>query len=93
MHGLDDTVMDFPFGPGGDTTYPAALWRSAYDCHDATPRGDWSVVPILTLSRVEWTDCARGQVTLDTHPGGHFIPHGWIGRQLDELLGRTLTYP
>lgn len=93
VHGTSDTVMDFPFGPGGDTTYPVALWRQKFGCETATPRGDWSVVPILTLSRVEWTDCARGQVSLDTHPGGHFIPHGWIGRQLDELLGREPTYP
>ncbi|WP_299662768.1 polyhydroxybutyrate depolymerase [uncultured Ruegeria sp.] len=93
VHGLDDTVMDFPFGPDGDTTYPVALWKAKFDCNGATPRGDWSVKPFLTLSRVEWTDCAQGQVVLDTHPGGHFIPHGWIGRQLDELLGRTPTYP
>ncbi len=58
VHGLADTVMDFPLGPGGDTLYPDA-----------------------------------GQVTLDLHPGGHFIPHGWIGRQLDELLGLTPSYP
>ncbi|NOD34881.1 MULTISPECIES: PHB depolymerase family esterase [unclassified Ruegeria] len=93
VHGLSDTVMDFPYGANGDTTYPVSLWREKYNCNGATPRGDWSVVPILTLSRVEWTDCAQGQVVLDTHPGGHFIPHGWIGRQLDELLGRTPTYP
>ncbi len=93
VHGLDDTVTDFPFGPGGDTTHPVALWREKYNCNTATPRGDWSVKPFLTLSRVEWTDCARGQVVLDTHPGGHFIPHGWIGWQLDELLGRTPAYP
>ncbi len=93
VHGLEDTVMDFPFGPDGDTTFPVALWRQKYGCETPTPRGEWSVVPFLTLSRVEWTDCARGSVTLDIHPGGHFIPHGWIGRQLDELLGLPLSYP
>ncbi len=93
VHGTDDTVMDFPLGPGGDTTYSVSLWRQKYNCAAATPRGDWSVKPFLTLSRVEWTDCAKGRVTLDTHPGGHFIPHGWIGWQLDELLGRTPAYP
>ncbi|MGI9368093.1 MAG: alpha/beta hydrolase family esterase [Ruegeria sp.] len=93
VHGLKDTVMDFPFGPDGDTTYPVALWRQKYHCQTATPRGEWSVVPFLTLSRVEWTDCVQGRVTLDIHPGGHFIPHGWIGRQLDELLGLQPAYP
>ena len=93
VHGLDDTVMDFPMGAGGDTSYPVALWRQKYRCNGATQQGDWSVKPFLTLSRVAWTDCARGRVTLDIHPGGHFIPHGWIGWQLDELSGREPTYP
>lgn len=93
VHGLADTVMDFPFGPGGDTTYPVALWRQKFGCGAPTPMGDWQQVPFLTLSRTEWSDCAFGQVSLDTHPGGHFIPHGWIARQLDELLGLTPSYP
>jgi polyhydroxybutyrate depolymerase len=93
VHGTDDSVMDFPFGPGGDTTYPVALWRQKFGCETAIPRGEWSVVPFLTLSRIEWADCASGHVVLDIHPGGHFIPHGWIGWQLDELLGRTPRYP
>ncbi|MEX0319954.1 MULTISPECIES: PHB depolymerase family esterase [unclassified Ruegeria] len=93
VHGLDDTVMDFPFGPGADTTYPVALWREKYGCADPTPGGDWQAKPFLTLTRTEWTDCAAGKVTLDVHPGGHFIPHGWIARQLDELLGLTPSYP
>lgn len=93
VHGLRDTVMNFPYGPDGDTTHPVALWRAQFDCGVATPKGDWSVEPFLTLSRTEWTNCKQGKVTLDTHPGGHFIPHGWVGRQLDELLGRTPQYP
>lgn len=93
VHGLDDTVMDFPFGPGGDQTYPVALWRAKYGCRPPTERGEWGVKPFLTLSRVIWEDCAQGRVVLDTHPGGHFIPHGWIGWQLDELLGRSPRYP
>lgn len=93
VHGLSDTVMDFPMGPGGDRTYPVALWRRAYDCGSGTPMGDWQQRPFLTLTRTQWTDCARGKVTLDIHPGGHFIPHGWIARQLDELLGLPFSYP
>ena len=95
VHGLKDSVLDFPFGPGGDTTYPVILWRERMGCSDERiDVGDWSVVPYLTHQRIEWQDCSDGvKVTLDVHPGGHFIPHGWIGRQLDELLGRTPTYP
>ncbi len=93
VHGTDDTVMRFPFGPDNDTTHPIALWRDHYDCGAGREVGDWAVVSFLTLSRTEWADCAEGRVTLDIHPGGHFIPHGWIGRQLDELLGRDPTYP
>ncbi|MBO9476525.1 polyhydroxybutyrate depolymerase [Shimia sp. R11_0] len=93
VHGLADTVMDFPMGPNGDTTYPVALWRRALNC--GTPgvdQGDWQVRSFLTLSRTTW-DCEGGAVTLDLHPGGHFIPHGWIGHQLDALLGLTPSYP
>ncbi|WP_299722559.1 polyhydroxybutyrate depolymerase [uncultured Tateyamaria sp.] len=95
VHGLKDNVLDFPFGPGNDTTYPVKLWRDALGCTDVadTPY-DWAVVDFLTLTRNSWADCSGGsRVSLDIHPGGHFIPHGWIGRQLDELLGRTPTYP
>ncbi len=94
VHGLADTVMDFPMGPDGDVTYPVALWRDIYGCGAGTPGGSWQVVPFLELERTEWTGCANGgPVTLDLHPGGHFIPHGWIGRQLDQLLGLPETYP
>lgn len=94
VHGLADTVLDFPFGPGKDTTYPVALWRQMMDCGQAEVKDPWSQVDFLTLQRTEWNACADGhRVSLDIHPGGHFIPHGWIARQLDELLGRTPTYP
>ena len=92
VHGLTDTVMDFPFGPGDDTTGPVALWRREMGCGAGTPLGPWSQVDFLTLDRTRW-DCARGTVILDTHPGGHFIPHGWIARQIDELLGLPNAYP
>ncbi|MGB7240980.1 MAG: polyhydroxybutyrate depolymerase [Sulfitobacter sp.] len=92
VHGLKDTVMRFPMGPGGDTTYPVALWRSQFGCGAGQPQGPWAATGHLTLDRTTW-DCAEGRVTLDLHPGGHFIPHGWIARQLDELLGRPNSYP
>ena len=93
VHGLNDNVLDFPYGPNGDMTYPVALWRDAMGCGPGRDAGSWNQVDFLTLSRTEWTDCTQGRVTLDVHPGGHFIPHGWIARQLDELLGRPNAYP
>ena len=94
VHGLKDTVMDFPMGPGGDTTNPVALWREAYRCGAGETKADWQARDFLTFKRTEWTNCADGhKVTLDVHSGGHFIPHGWIGWQLDQLMGRTPRYP
>jgi len=92
VHGTDDTVMDFPMGPGGDATYPVALWRAAYGCDTGTDLGPWQARDWLTFDRTQWA-CETGQVTLDLHPGGHFIPHGWIARQLDELLQLPFSYP
>jgi polyhydroxybutyrate depolymerase len=94
VHGLSDNVMRFPMGPGGDVTFPVALWRSKFGCGTGRATGDWNAVPFLTLSRSMWTDCEGSHdVTLDLHPGGHFIPHGWIARQLDELMGDAPRYP
>ncbi|KIC11989.1 polyhydroxybutyrate depolymerase [Leisingera sp. ANG-M1] len=93
VHGVSDTVMPFPNDAYGADTVPMGLWRARLDCGAGQGAGDWQVVDFLKLSRVEWRDCAGGQVVLDTHPGGHFIPHGWIGRQLDELLGLAPSYP
>lgn len=92
VHGLSDTVLGFPMGPGGDVTYPVKLWRDAMGCGTLRHEGDWRVVDWLTLDRHVW-DCDGGKVTLDVHESGHFIPHGWIGWQLDQLLGREPQYP
>lgn len=94
VHGLNDNVLDFEYGANGDATFPVALWRQRMGCGDGNKQSSYNVVDFLTFQRTEWADCATGTgVVLDTHPGGHFIPHGWIGRQLDELLGRVPTYP
>jgi len=92
VHGLADTVMDFPMGPSEDQTYPVKLWRDMFGCDEPKNEGAWQAVNWLTLDRHEW-DCAKGAVTLDIHDGGHFIPHGWIGWQLDQLMGRPPQYP
>lgn len=91
-HGLSDTVLRFPMGEGEDITAPVAHWREAMGCGDAEDHELYNIRPFLTFERVAW-DCAEGTVTLDIHPGGHFIPHGWIGWQLDELMGRDPAYP
>lgn len=94
VHGLRDTVMDFPLGQGGDTTYPVSLWRDRLGCGEGRRAGAWQAVSFLQFDRTEWTDCdGDSKVTLDVHPGGHFIPHGWIGWQLDQLMGRPPVYP
>lgn len=94
VHGLGDPVLNFPFGPGQEPTHAVRLWRDHLGC--AQPNGaatDWSAVDFLTMTRTSWDCAGETRVTLDTHPGGHFIPHGWIARQLDELLGRPPVYP
>ena len=94
VYGLADTVMPFPMGPGGDATHPVALWRRQFGCGRGQNAGAWQAVSFLAFQRTVWADCANGgSVTLDVHPGGHFIPHGWIARQLDELLGLEPSYP
>lgn len=92
VHGMADTVMAFPAGPGGDSTYPVALWRAHYGCGHGEEQGPWQQRSFLTLQRTVW-NCDGGRVSLDLHPGGHFIPHGWLARQLDELLGLPYSYP
>ncbi len=94
VHGLSDTVMDFPIGPGDDMLYPVALWRLKFGCGSGHAQTVWNVTQADQFERHDWTNCTTGKrVMLDLHPRGHFIPKGWIGRQLDELLGRDPTYP
>ncbi len=92
VHGLSDTVMDFPMGPGGDTSYPVYLWRNFYGCAAGEPGGSWQITEKRTFERTVW-HCDTGNVTLDLHPNGHVIPRGWIARQLDELLDLSPSYP
>ncbi|MFK7838378.1 MAG: PHB depolymerase family esterase [Sulfitobacter sp.] len=92
VYGFEDNVLPFPLGPGGDVTYPVALWRDRFGCGAGRADGMWQAVDWLKLDRHIW-ECDGGKVTLDLHEGGHFIPHGWIGWQLDQLMGRTPEYP
>ncbi|MEM8788900.1 MAG: polyhydroxybutyrate depolymerase [Pseudomonadota bacterium] len=87
VHGTTDTVMRFPFGPGGDVTGPVALWRQRLGCAAGGPTGPYQAREWLTFERHEWADCDGGaRVILDVHGSGHFIPHGWFAHQLDDLL-------
>ncbi|WP_371224664.1 alpha/beta hydrolase family esterase [Roseovarius sp. 2305UL8-3] len=89
VHGTRDNVMDFPFGPDGDTTHPVRLWRDRLGCGAGKTDGTWQVTKYDVFDRTVWDDCAEGRVVLDVHARGHFIPRGWIAQQLDELLGNT----
>ncbi|MFY0690413.1 MAG: polyhydroxybutyrate depolymerase [Paracoccaceae bacterium] len=87
VYGTSDTVMPFPFGPGGDETQPVKLWRDRKGCGAGQAAGDWSVTARDLFRRTLWEECAQGgRIVLDVHSRGHFIPRGWIARQLDELL-------
>ncbi len=92
VHGLDDKVMHYPIGAGRDRLYPVQLWRDHYGCQDGKNEGTYAIRSFLRFTRYTW-DCDGGQVTFDQHAGGHFIPHGWIGWQLDQLQGRAPRYP
>lgn len=93
VYGLNDTVLEFPYGPGGDTTYPVALWREKFDCGEGQAVGAWQITPHDLFDKTVWEDCARGRVSMDVHDRGHFIPRGWIARQLDQLMGLPHSYP
>ena len=93
VHGTRDTVMDFPFGPNGETTYPVHLWRNRLSCAEGRKDGEWRITEHDLFERTIWETCESGRVILDVHARGHFIPHGWIHRQLDELLGLEPRYP
>ncbi|WP_341366408.1 polyhydroxybutyrate depolymerase [Yoonia sp. BS5-3] len=85
VYGLNDQVLDYPMGPGGDQTYPVSLWRRHFDCAAGQDEGQWAARSFLTFTRTAW-DCPGGQVVMDVHPGGHFIPHDWIPLQVQQLL-------
>ena len=87
VHGTRDNVMDFPFGPNGETDHPVKLWRDAKGCGDHTSEVQYSTTTKDHFERKIWQDCTLpGQVVIDVHARGHFIPKGWFAKQLDELL-------
>ncbi|MEM7487856.1 MAG: polyhydroxybutyrate depolymerase [Pseudomonadota bacterium] len=85
VHGTTDTVLDFPYGPGGETTQAVALWRELFACGAEDRRFEWKAVEWLTHTRHEW-DCDGALVTMDVHDASHLIPRGWVARHLSEIL-------
>ncbi|MEM8851884.1 MAG: polyhydroxybutyrate depolymerase [Pseudomonadota bacterium] len=86
VHGTTDTVLDFPYGPNGETTAAVGLWQDLLNCGPEARQFEWSAVDWLTHTRHEW-DCAGALVTMDVHDASHLIPRGWVARHLGEILG------
>lgn len=86
VHGLNDTVMDFPYGANGEETGAVRLWQRINGCKaDAYKTSEWETSQKYT--RYEWQNCASGKnLKLDVHGGGHWIARGWLARQLEELF-------
>ena len=87
VHGLTDTVMDFPFGPNGEETGPVSLWQRINGCSDVPEeKSAWKAKQNFT--HYAWTNCHSGKnIKLDVHGGGHWFAKGWMEKQLKELLG------
>ena len=86
VHGLQDIWASYP-KKGDDLTFAVALWRNRFRCDKGSYLGDLVTAPGVAFSRFGWFRCLGGQdVTLDIHTGGHRIPDGWLGAQLDELM-------
>jgi len=86
VHGLKDTVMDFPYGPNGEETGPVRLWQRENGCKlDAERITKWQTSQKYT--RYEWENCTSGKtIKLDVHNGGHWIAKGWLAEQLKQIL-------
>lgn len=91
VHGLKDTVMDFPYGANGEKTGPVRLWRRINGCNDkADQNANWETEQ--KFERYQWKTCSSGKsVTLDVHDGGHWIAKGWLEQQLKELLANKAS--
>ncbi len=90
IHGLNDLWMSLPRGPGHDATNAVALWRREFQCGRGRITGYSELRPGIEATHLIWDNCTLGRsVTLDVHTGGHFIPEGWIGTQLDDLMPRA----
>lgn len=80
VHGLDDTVYGLPVSAWDDTEDGVLLWRRM----NGTPGA-----PDRRFDHARY-DCrvwgADQELTLCTHPGGHFIPKDWLDWALARML-------
>ena len=90
VHGLQDIWMSLPRGPGHDATNAVALWRKRFDCGQGRITKNYEIRAGIGATHLVWDNCSQGRsVTLDVHSGGHFIPEGWLGVQLDGLMAKS----
>jgi polyhydroxybutyrate depolymerase len=82
VHGLKDTVMDYPFGPDGAPEGAVSLWLSENNCR-AEP-DERMMTGIFDCRR--WTSCDGPPVELCTHEFGHLIPKDWLSYALPRAL-------
>ncbi|MCY4303797.1 MAG: polyhydroxybutyrate depolymerase [Aestuariivita sp.] len=93
VHGQNDTIMRHFLSIQDKQNHPLELWHRRLACDAGRWVESWQARSWLTFQRKVWETCEQGLLQFDLNPGGHFIPHGWIARQLDELLGLSFSYP
>ena len=84
VHGLKDTVMDYPFGPNGEAEGAVSLWLAENQCA-ASPDIRTTEGPFMCHY---WTSCTGPPITLCTHEGGHYIPKTWLADHLPRAIAR-----
>ena len=82
VHGLKDTVMDYPYGPNGEEDAAVSLWLPRNQCR-AEPDEMWEEDRYRCHC---WSSCSGPAVELCTHEGGHYIPKTWLRYALPRAL-------
>lgn len=82
VHGLKDTVMDYPFGPDGAEEGAVSLWIRRNRCAPAPDERFGEGV----FDCRRWTSCGGPEVELCTHRFGHMIPKDWLTYALPRAL-------
>ncbi|MEO0362838.1 MAG: polyhydroxybutyrate depolymerase [Pseudomonadota bacterium] len=85
VHGLKDTVLDYPFGPNGEEEAAVALWLRRNDCRAEPDERE----EVGRFDCRRWTSCAGPPVELCTHGGGHQIPKDWLSYALPRALASS----
>jgi polyhydroxybutyrate depolymerase len=61
VYGLRDTVLDFPFGPNGETTFPVIFWRNQYGCPETATQTTYSITGNREFTQSVWA-CGDNKV-------------------------------